>query len=203
VWPLTFAERRVRTVLGAVREGRSEKPPTSPSPMRPVRAVEGTPALDTKLDRLLGRALEQSTTTSSQELYHRILDRMVPDEARIIAALSDGSSSPLVNVYARTRGGLQGPPLLENACLVGRTANVSLPQLTPVYVSHLLAQGLVEIGPENSSLKDDYMILVADTAVLRAVKAGSRGPIAPPVERRTLRLSTLGHDLWAAAGGAS
>jgi hypothetical protein len=126
---------------------------------------------------------------------------MVPDEARILSALSDGSAFPLVNVYARTRSGLQGEPLLENACLVGKMANISVPHLTPIYVSDLLAQGLVEVGPEDPSLKDDYMILVADPAVLKAVKAGSRGPITPPVERRTLRLSHLGKDLWASAGG--
>jgi hypothetical protein len=82
-------------------------------------------------------------------------------------------------------------------------ANVSLPHLTPVYVSDLLAQGLVEVGPEDPALKDDYMILVADTAVLKAVKAGSRGPIAPPIERRTLQMSALGRDLWSEASGST
>jgi hypothetical protein len=155
--------------------------------------------LHDKLTRLLDRALEQSTTSSKQELYHRILDRLVPDEARILGALSDGSASPLVSVYARSLSGLPGEPLLENACLVGRMANVSLPHLTPLYVSHLVSEGVVEVGPEDPSLKDDYMILVADKAVLKAVKAGSRGPIAPPIERRTLRMSALGKDLWSAA----
>jgi hypothetical protein len=47
------------------------------------------------------------------------------------------------------------------------------------------------------------MILVADTAVLKAVKAGSRGPIAPPIERRTLQMSALGRDLWSEASGST
>ena len=71
----------------------------------------------------------------------------MPDEARIISALSDGSASPLLNVYARTRAGW-GEVVLENMSLIGKTANLALPQLTPMYVSHLLSLGLVESGPE-------------------------------------------------------
>jgi hypothetical protein len=123
----------------------------------------------------------------------------VPDEARIISALSDGSASPLLNVYARTRAGLGVEVVLENMSLIGRSANLALPQLTPMYVSHLLSLGLVESGPEDSAMKDDYEILAADTAVLQAIKTASRGPIPARIEKYTLQLSGLGLELWAAA----
>jgi hypothetical protein len=71
-----------------------------------------------------------------------------------------------------------------------------------MYVSHLLALGLVESGPEDTTMKDEYEILAADTAVLRAVKNASRGPIPARVEKYTLRLSGLGIELWAAATSA-
>jgi hypothetical protein len=61
--------------------------------------------------------------------------------------------------------------------------------------------GVVEIGPEDPALKDDHQILMADSAVRKAVKAGSRGPITPRVEHLTLRMSALGMDLWTAAYG--
>ncbi|HEY7008568.1 MAG TPA: Abi-alpha family protein [Jatrophihabitantaceae bacterium] len=173
---------------------------TSPTP--PARpAITKSPTLHSKLNQLLGRALEQSTAASRHALHHRIMDQLVPDEARIVSALSDGSAFPLINVYARAKSGLPGELLLENACLVGKLANVSLPQHTPVYVSHLHALGLVEFGPADAALKDDYQILMADPAVLKAVKAGSRGPVPPRMERGTLRMSALGRDLWAAASG--
>ena len=151
---------------------------------------------------LLGRAVEQSSMSSRQELFHKILDQIVPDEARIVSALSDGSASPLLNVYARTRAGLVGEVVLENMSLIGKTANLALPHLTPMYVSHLLSLGLVESGPEDSSMKDEYEILAADTAVLQAIKDASRGPIPAPVERYTLRLSGLGLELWAATNSS-
>jgi len=172
-------------------------PPPHPSlPPSPARDAE---ALDAKMHRLLDRALEQSSSSSRQELFHKILDQIVPDEARIIGALSDGSASPLLHVYARTRTGLVGEVVLENMSLIGKTANLALPHLTPTYVSHLLSLGLLETGPEDTTLKDEYEILGADTAVLRAIKKASRGPIPARVERYTLRLSGLGIELWNAA----
>jgi hypothetical protein len=171
-------------------------PPQEALPPSPMRLAEG---LDSKLHRLLDRTLEQSGSSSRQELFHKILDQIVPDEARIIGALADGSASPLLHVYARTRAGLVGEVVLENMSLIGKTANLALPHLTPTYVSHLLSLGLLETGPEDATMKTEYEILGADTAVLRAVKKAGRGPIPARIERYTLRLSGLGIELWNAA----
>ena len=157
--------------------------------------------LDLKMQRLLDRALDQSTRSGQAELFHRILDQLVPDEARIIGALSDGSVSPLVNVHAWNRAGILGKATLENASLVGRTANLALPHLTANYVTHLLSLGLVELGPEDPSLKQDYEILMAETHVLKAIKAATRGPLTARVDKHTLLLSHLGRSLWEATTG--
>jgi len=194
---VTWTERQV---LGALRARLDVAAPPRP-PLAIAAGSEGTAAepLRAKMDRLLDRALEQSTRSGRQELFNKIIDQLVPDEARIIGALSDGSVSPMLHVFARTISGIGGDPILENASLVGKMANVSLPQMTPVYVSHLLSLGLIETGPEDPQLKDDYQILGADSAVLRALKKGKRGPLEAKVEKFTIRLSVLGRDLWAAA----
>lgn len=151
-------------------------------------------SLNSKLGKLLDKALDQSTSESQEELYHRLLDQLVADEARIVGALSDGGRSPLVNVYTR-----RGQVILKNACLVGRTANVALPKMVPQYVSHLLDLGLVETGPEDPSQDVDYEILTAEPIVLDATKRASRGPLPGRVEKLSLTLSELGLGLWAAA----
>ncbi|HEX4153326.1 MAG TPA: Abi-alpha family protein [Steroidobacteraceae bacterium] len=169
-------------------------------PGRPLTAaVEDPPAesLGSKMRDLLERALDQSTRSSRVELFHRILDQLVADEARIVGALSDGSASPLVNVHDWARRGVVGRAVLENVALIGRTANLALPEMVPTYVSHLLSLGLVEITPEDPDLKDDYEILMAETTVLRAIKSASRGPLAAKIDKLTLRLSGMGHSLWA------
>lgn len=191
----------VREIAGAFVDGLTGAPASPPEPTTGRTQVPDSAGLEAKMQALLSRALEQSTTSGQDELFHRILDRIVPDEARILGALSDGSSSPMVSVHALTRAGLLGEALIENACLVGRTANVALPQLTPTYVGHLISLGLLEAGPEDDSLKDDYQILLADTDVLAAIRRGSIGPVPARVERRTVRLSPLGLSLWEAAMG--
>jgi hypothetical protein len=176
----------------------------NPQPARRALELEGArpePAarpvsLREKMEQLQSRALEQTTAGSQTELFHRILDQIVPDEARIIGALSDGSFSPLVHVRGWSRAGI-----LDNASLIGRTANLALPRMTPTYVGHLLSLGLLQVGPEESSLKDDYQILMAEGPVLKAIKAGSRGPIPARIEKGTIRLSTLGAALWESTMG--
>jgi hypothetical protein len=193
-----WSERQFHEHFTSLMNGVAPQPEESPSSAPDEDLEEG---LDTKMHRLLDRAVEQSTASSRHELFHMIVDQLVPDEARIVGALSDGSVSPLLNVYARTRTGLVGEVVLENMSLIAKTANLALPQMTPMYVSHLLALGLVETGEEDTSLKDEYEILAADIAVLEAMKKAARGPIPARVEKHTLRLSGLGLELWAAASG--
>jgi hypothetical protein len=189
-----------RQLLGALRSRLDiAAPPRPPRELAAGTESRGGTPLRGKMDRLLDRALEQNSQAGRQELFHKIIDQLVPDEARIVGALSDGSASPMMHVYARTISGIGGEPILENASLVGKMANVSLPHMTPVYVSHLLSLGLVETGPEDPQLKNDYQILGADGAVLRALKAGKRGPMEARAEKHTIRLSAFGRDLWAAA----
>lgn len=174
------------------------------NPAPPVHELTSVPdvreaeSLSSKMRGLLDRALDHSTRSSQVELFHHILDQLVADEARIIGALSDGSASPLVNVHDWTRRRVPGRAVLENASLIGRSANVALPAMVPAYVSHLLSLGLLEIGPEDPDLKDDYEVLMAETSVLQAIKNASRGPLGAKVDKYTLRLSGLGQSFWAA-----
>jgi len=174
-------------------------------PGRSVRApgaADVSPSRDLAADMqaLLTRAIRSGSDESRGELFGKILDLIVPDEARIISALADGSSATLVSVHARNRAGLVSTVVLENMSLVGRTANLSLPHLTPTYVSHLLALGILESGPEDSDLKGDYEVLAAEVAVLTAIKRAARGPLPARVTRGVVRLSGLGLELCIATG---
>jgi hypothetical protein len=142
------------------------------------------------LDRLITQDLELSTASA----HVAILRQLVPDEARIIAALATGPPAPLVNVLSRT----SGEPILENASLIGRMAAVTRPSQTPSYVSHLLALGLVEAGPEDRSSKEQYELLMADRDVRAALKQGELSKLPARTVRRTLVLSADGLALWEA-----
>lgn len=183
-----------RQVLGVLHV-RLERAKPLALPAAPPAEPQGA-ALGDRMSQLLERALEHTPQTQRMELFHRILDQVNPDEARILGALSDGSASPLVHVRPFSAAGKTLEATIENASLVGKMANVSLPHLTPQYVTHLISLGVLEIGPEDLTLKDEYQILTADTGVLRAIKTATRGVVPPRVERHTVRLSPLGRELW-------
>ena len=97
-----------RQVFGLIRSGMhvsTAAVPALPQSEAEIdeRSDDDAESLDAKMHGLLDRAVGQNTASSRQELFHKILDQIVPDEARIISALSDGSRSPLLHVYARTR----------------------------------------------------------------------------------------------------
>jgi hypothetical protein len=149
------------------------------------------------MDRLLERAVVQSSTGGRLQLFSLLVGQLVPDEARIIAALSDGRSAAVVHVVSRSA---RGGRLLENASSIGRTAGVALPHLVTRYVTHLLHLGLVELGPEAPHLEAEYELLLAETVVREALAQGRRrGRLSPRVVKETVKLSPLGAELWAAA----
>lgn len=210
----TFARRGLRIARNAgipmravPSQGRAATHSNSHS--QPADVAVATPndapllndALHTKMAGLLDRSLEQSTCETRLELYSRIVDQLVADEARILRALSDGSTSPLVNVYSQSRWWSSPRTVLANTSLVGRTAGVTLPTMVPTYVANLLQLGLVEIGPQADQSEAGYEVLMAEPGVMRAIADAEAARHSARVEQLSLRLSDLGHELWTISMG--
>ncbi|CAM4184057.1 Abi-alpha family protein [Kibdelosporangium persicum] len=153
-------------------------------------AMAGLLRLSTELDREQGR----------RHVFLSIVRQLVPDEARILAALSDGSVYVLVHVAGRSALGGPQRIVLRNASSVGRAAGVMLPDLVPEYVTRLASLGVVQVGPEDPTLGAQYEILLTEDRV-RAAENEVRTvhKLSPRYARRTLRLSALGIQFWDAA----
>ncbi len=154
------------------------------------------------LKDLLERSQEQTRQETEAEFFCTLLEALTPDEARILAALSDGSAYPLVHVVASPLVGGTPRRLVENASNIGRSAALQLPALGSRYVTRLRALGLIDTGPEDEKLSVQYEMLEADGAVRRALTRAEEGRRKGSVVRRTLRMSDLGRALWAAAHAA-
>lgn len=177
----------------ALRLLRARLDATAPPPPAAAReADEVTPAA--MLSALLERSLKQDTAGSQRDAHVVVLRQLVPDEARIIAALADGAPAPLLHVLPRAGG----DRILENASLIGRSAALTLPSMTPAYVTHLRQLGLVETGPEDPQQKQGYEMLMADKEVRAALKEGELSKLPARVVKRTLTLSPRGRALWEA-----
>jgi hypothetical protein len=183
---------------------------TTPLPLDDTDAVEQTPVPMTMLDReaettlsdmmadLLSRSMYDSPDQSRAEMHRLLLRALVPDEARILAALSDGSRYALIHIAEPGLGGSQ-KLVLEHACSVGRAAGVAAPERTAVYVGRLIKLGLVEVCDEEPTLRDEYQILLTEPMVRAAVDTATKRPLPARILKRTLSISALGRELWEAA----
>lgn len=148
--------------------------------------------LATMLTDLLVVSTEQSADAARHRVHLAVLRELQPDEARILAALSDGTRYAVLHVVSRLHLGVNGPALLENASTVGRAAGVALPDMVPWYVSHLVRLGLVVVGPEAAELADTYDILETEPHVREAQRAAANTRLV----RRVLWISPFGARLW-------
>lgn len=181
-----------RTALRVLHERLELATPARDEPL----AIAEVSASDAMAE-LLERAVEQSAREGREEFFVSLIAGLVPDEARIISILSLRGRVALLHVDSRLPG-LGNSRLLENATLLGGRAALTVPDMARAYVSKLLTLGLVEVGPEDEALADDYEILLAEREVREAMARAGISKVPGRAIRRTLRLSSLGEELWAA-----
>jgi hypothetical protein len=177
-----------------IESARPELPPPGANGGSPA----GFPPPPTEvMERLLKRSIAQTPNDGERNLVEMLVRELVPDEARILAALADGTAYALIDLVGRS-GPDRGQTLLANICSVGRAAGVVLPSRTPTYVAHLLTLDLARRGPELRSLHEEYEILLTEPAVMKLRGHGMR---PARVVKGTLRISELGETLWKATRG--
>ncbi|GAA3555910.1 Abi-alpha family protein [Amycolatopsis ultiminotia] len=168
---------------------------------RPVEAtVALVPARDhleplrAAMAELLNHSIGFGRDRAREYLYAIILRQLTPDEARILAALSDGSPFPAIDVAERTAIGGTGRIVLRNASTVGKAAGVTMADQVPGYLTRLIGLGLVELDEEVPALETQYEILLTDEAVREVEKQFKRIKVI----RRTVHVSRLGAQFWQA-----
>lgn len=200
---LQAAERRALTMLKRKLDtvGTAGLPaPLSPAAgreLQPLRETEAAP-LPRELERLLQQALEQTGDQARERLNRRILRQLVPDEARILAALADGHAVPLCHLMAANRLGVTVQPWLENLSSIGKEAGISVPAATPHYVAHLREIGLLVLGPEEAGQELAYQLIESEAGVRAQCQLIEQAGLRPRFTRRSLRISEFGRQWWSA-----
>ncbi|QRP46691.1 Abi-alpha family protein [Amycolatopsis sp. FDAARGOS 1241] len=143
---------------------------------------------------LLNHSIGFGRDRAREYFYAIILRQLTPDEARILAALADGSPFPTVDIAERTSLGAAGRIVLRNASTVGKAAGVSLPDQVPGYVTRLIGLGLADLDEEVPALETQYEILLTDETVREVEKQVKRVKVI----RRTVHISRLGAQFWQA-----
>jgi hypothetical protein len=165
-----------------------------------VRGADADPApLRTAMGELLERSSEATAKNSRDYLYGTIVSQLVPDEARILAALANGGRYAAVDVVAKPIGRSATRQVLVNASTVGAAAGLPTPQNTATYLTRLHGLGLVEFGKPDDGLAKQYALLAGDDAVRDARKRIESDRLGTAkLVRKTVRLSRFGRDFWAA-----
>jgi hypothetical protein len=162
-------------------------------------ADPGTAPLRSAMSELLERSVEATRTDSREYLFGTIISQLVPDEARILAAMSDGTRFAAADVVLKPRRGAQRM-LLANVSSVGRQAGLVSPDNVPTYLGRLHGFGLITFDDEDEDLGVQYDILATDQTVQNArqgVDSRRRGTVK--LDRKTVGMSPFGREFWAAS----
>ena len=158
-------------------------------------ADPGAAPLRSAMGELLERSVEATRADSRDYLYGTIISQLVPDEARILAALSDGTPFAAIDVVQKLRRG-KTRVVLAHASAVGRQAGLVSPDSTPTYLTRLQSFGLVDFGPEDEALAVQYDILATDSTVQDARRSVRGDGEARP--RRRCGCRAFGAQFWTA-----
>jgi hypothetical protein len=167
---------------------------------QPHNADREAEPLRSAMSRLLSRST--GLTSGRQYLFASIVAQLVPDEARILAALADNEPFAVIDVEVKASGRgttRTARTVLANASTLGRVADVRVTADAAAYLTRLFRFGLVDFGPADGRLADEYDEIAADETVRRAraaAEAAKQGTVRH--HRKTVTLSDLGREFWAA-----
>lgn len=154
------------------------------------------------MTRLLAESVAQTKEQAENSVYVRLLGELLPDEARIVAALSDGEPHALVHVGHGPPVGSLTQQVAPNLSALGRAAQVRALDHVPHYIDHLRALGLVRIGPGLRELALKYQIIENDKPVRELVQdLNQTSGKHVRFSRHSLRITALGEGLWNACQG--
>lgn len=166
--------------------------------LRALMSTEAADELETPADSaqqafeaLLAEGDDQSPADARAAHHLWVVRSLVPDEARMLRRLADGSEHPVIHAHEGSQA------IVSNHTALARNARVRAVELGPVYLRHLLDLGLVELVPYRGGDDYEFELLEAETPV-RSVMAryDHRKVVKPRIVRQLVRLSPVGRRFY-------
>jgi len=166
--------------------------PVAPTPIQTSVSVVSTNGGRSPAEAfaaLLRTAEMQSPAAAREAAVMRTIHELLPDEARILLAMSDGSVQAVLQAHDGD------DQVICNKSNVGRNAKVHAQELTTRYVTHLLELGLVELVPYKGREFYEWELIEAQTDVREVLgRYDHRKLVKPKLIRQILRLSPAGRS---------
>jgi len=156
------------------------------------------------LAQLVDAALEQTPEMARDTLIQHTVKQLLPDEARILSAMSDHQPRALVHLHAVPLVGIGSRTVLSNYSSVGKDVGLQRRDFTPIYIGRLRNFGLIKTGSEDETLATQYELLESENT-LRHLATEIDQPTNQRAKfiRATLHLTTLGQELCGLAFGTT
>lgn len=166
------------------RSGGFDRPVPEPSAAR-------KPTLRERGEELLRRSADVREDEDEHPAYERILDELLPDEARVLRLLLVSGPQPAVDVRA---GALPLNATTELVApglnMIGAEAGCRRPERVPAYLNNLYRLGLIWFSREPIGEQSRYQVLEAQPEVVEALRAKGRARTV----RRSIALTPFGRD---------
>ena len=154
-----------------------------PDPRRPTLRERG--------DELLRRSADVREEEEVHPAFARILDELLPDEARVLRLLCTAGPQPAVDVRA---GALPLNATTEliapGLTMIGAEAGCRRPERVPLYLDNLYRLGLVWFSREALPEQSRNQVLEAQPDVIEAL----RSKRSARTVRRSIALTPFGQD---------
>jgi hypothetical protein len=193
---LRTAEWAIRGALGTIgmRSPHDDPPPqsTAQSTPAPQTAPEGQrQSLRERGEELLRRSADVREDEDGHPAYDRILDELLPDEARILRLLYERGPQAAVDVRA---GALPLNATTEliapGLSMIGAEAGCRRPERVHAFLDNLSRLGLVWFSREPVPGQSAYQVLEAQPEVIEALRTKGRARTV----RRSIHLTPFGED---------
>ena len=172
-----------RRILGvADQDGDAPDMPVEPPPNDTLRERGA---------ELLRRSADVEHEEDAHPAYERILEALVPDEARILRLLATEGEQPSVDVRGSKGLPVSTQLVAPGLSMIGPQAGCRHQDRVPAYLNNLYRLGLIWFSRE--SLEDPlrYQVLEAQPDVLAALRRAGR---AKKTVRRSIHLTPFGDD---------
>jgi abortive infection alpha-like protein len=146
---------------------------------------------------LLARAMDQRTALMAHPAFVEILRQLTPDEARILKAIAERESIPVLSVTSQNRSDGSYNWVLHRFSTLGEEAGCAFQALTPTYLDNLLRLGLLELHEDKrDATPGAYDGLRAHASVVEAMKQAQAadGSRTPHVLEQVLVVTSLGRQ---------
>jgi hypothetical protein len=169
-------------------------PESAPTPedMAPVPTPSAERvSLRERGEELLRRSADVREDEEGHPAYERILDEILPDEARVLRLFYGAGAQPSVDVRA---GALPLNATTElvapGLTMIGAEAGCRRPERVPAYLNNLSRLGLIRFSREAVPEQSRYQVLEAQPDVVEALRSRGRGRTV----RRSIALTPFGAD---------